>query len=492
MAISNIFKSKTTKFLEVCETLLDTIMPIAEPDLRGKLNAWDLSDPYLVVTLGYIRGFIDAAYQSSMPKTYDEKYVDPFFIASVEKHLNWVRGIEHYLRICKTTRTAGVSGLLGEIRFVDAMIIGGNDFVNFLNRTPFWFPRLIGLLDTELEKQTHATTEKSYAIERKTADGIQIKIWQFEKNTEILRNKITFTEYTPDNYDRDVTGYILKNKFNTRVKYSEIEYIDRRVNQNHKEDFEIGRQEEKKQTASPSPHMARAQYPLFSGPSPHENSHTLIKHRAFFIFLLFGLVIIWAILKQSSTPEPLALQQPLPKSAPLERHHAPSSKPITQDQNVPSRSAYTRPMLAPNGSPWPNTAAYLRGEKRLHTSGLSTVTIDNSQNQSDVFVKLFARDIPKNYPVRQFYIPAGSTFTLNKVTMGMYDIRYRDLNNGGLYQTDAFNLEEIPIEQGTRFSKYTMTLYKVRDGNMQTLDISEDDFDEPTSLSLLNSLLVVK
>lgn len=139
-------------------------------------------------------------------------------------------------------------------------------------------------------------------------------------------------------------------------------------------------------------------------------------------------------------------------------------------------SSYVKPATAPNGQSWPATAAYMRGYQRLHTDGLSTVSVDNSRNDSDVFVKLVSLDGPRAYPVRIFYIPAHGRFTLNNVSAGNYDIRYRDLNSGGLSRSEAFSLEETPTYNGTQFSNITMTLYKVRHGNMQTYRLSETEF----------------
>ena len=102
--------------------------------------------------------------------------------------------------------------------------------------------------------------------------------------------------------------------------------------------------------------------------------------------------------------------------------------------------------------------------------------MDNSRNDSDVFVKLVSLDGAQAYPVRQFYIPAFASFTLNKVTAGSYDVRYRDLTNGGLSRSEAFQLEETPTYDGTQYSNITMTLYKVQNGNMQTYGLSEAEF----------------
>lgn len=153
----------------------------------------------------------------------------------------------------------------------------------------------------------------------------------------------------------------------------------------------------------------------------------------------------------------------------------PSTKPY-KETPAPLKPAYGRPNTAPNGSPWPTEPAYVRGYKRLHANGLSKVTVDNSQNDSDVFVKLVSLDGAQAYPVRTFYITAHNQYTLNNVTAGNYDARYRDLNSGRLSRSESFNLEEMLTDDGTKFSHITMTLYKVRHGNMKTYDLSETEF----------------
>jgi len=108
--------------------------------------------------------------------------------------------------------------------------------------------------------------------------------------------------------------------------------------------------------------------------------------------------------------------------------------------------------------------------------GRSSVTVDNSRNDSDGFVKLVALDGAQAFPVRQFYIPAFGSFTGKSVTAGGYDVRYRDLATGGLSRSEAISLEEVHSEDGVRFSNTTMTLYKVKNGNMQTYGLAEAEF----------------
>lgn len=143
---------------------------------------------------------------------------------------------------------------------------------------------------------------------------------------------------------------------------------------------------------------------------------------------------------------------------------------------APAKPAYVKPVAAPNGEPWPGSAGYVEGYEQLHTNGLSTVTVDNSRNDSDVFVKLVSLDGAQAYPVRQFYIPAFASFTLKQVTAGSYDIRYRDLSSGGLSRSEAITLSEVHTNEGAQFSNVTMTLYKVKNGNMKTYGLSEAEF----------------
>lgn len=166
------------------------------------------------------------------------------------------------------------------------------------------------------------------------------------------------------------------------------------------------------------------------------------------------------------SPKPYMAEPPVPAPAPAA--YAPPQ--------TPAKPTYSRPATAPNGKAWPLSADYVRGYPHIHANGLSKVTVDNGQNNSDVFVKLVSLDGVNAYPVRTFYIPAHSSFTLDTVTPGTYDIRYQDLTTGGRSRSEPFTLEEISTYDGTQFSTITMTLYKVRNGNMKTYGLAEDEF----------------
>lgn len=131
---------------------------------------------------------------------------------------------------------------------------------------------------------------------------------------------------------------------------------------------------------------------------------------------------------------------------------------------------------AVEGGVWPTKPAYIAGLPRLNLGGLSTLTVDNSQNTSDVFVKLVSLDSDRAFPVRQFFIPRANKFVVREIQAGSYDLRYRDLSSGALSRSEQFLLEEVETSEGTQYSEMTMTLYQVRGGNLQTYALSESEF----------------
>ena len=161
---------------------------------------------------------------------------------------------------------------------------------------------------------------------------------------------------------------------------------------------------------------------------------------------------------RASTPAPAAAVQP------------PTSP-------SPPTPTYVRPPVAPSGYPWPQTAGYIDGYPVHRAGGLGSVTVDNVQNNTDVFAKLVSLDGPRPHPVRHFYIPAGSQFTVHAIRPGRYDVRFRDLNSGDISRTDPFTLTEIKTPAGFSYDTTTLTLYKVRNGNMQTHSIPETEFE---------------
>jgi hypothetical protein len=73
-----------------------------------------------------------------------------------------------------------------------------------------------------------------------------------------------------------------------------------------------------------------------------------------------------------------------------------------KQNNSPIAPKYIRPLLAPNGQPWPNKSGYIKGYNRLFLNGFSNVTIDNSKNDSDVFLKFISLDASQLLAIQQY------------------------------------------------------------------------------------------
>ena len=65
---------------------------------------------------------------------------------------------------------------------------------------------------------------------------------------------------------------------------------------------------------------------------------------------------------------------------------------------------------------------------------------------------------------------------MKSLTSGRYDVRYRDLNSGGLSRSESMQLTEKTTYRGTEYAVITLTLYKVANGNAATYSLSEDEF----------------
>lgn len=120
---------------------------------------------------------------------------------------------------------------------------------------------------------------------------------------------------------------------------------------------------------------------------------------------------------------------------------------------------------------------YVPNANILNTTGYSTITIDNTQNNAPVYVRLWSMG-PNPYPVRTFTIAPNNRFTALSLTPGDYEIRYKflykekDASFGN--KSEVFKLSEIHTNTGIKYDQFTLTLYKVRNGNTKTYKIPID------------------
>lgn len=142
---------------------------------------------------------------------------------------------------------------------------------------------------------------------------------------------------------------------------------------------------------------------------------------------------------------------------------------------------YNRPATAPNGQPWPANAGYLASYPQLNTDGAARLSVDNSQNDCDMFVKLVWLDGAQPQAVRHLYIPAFQRFNVEQLTAGRYEVRYRNLTTGTLARSGAVAVQEAsaPAQQpgdASAGASPTVGLYKQPLGNPRALQLEEADF----------------
>jgi hypothetical protein len=202
-------------------------------------------------------------------------------------------------------------------------------------------------------------------------------------------------------------------------------------------------------------------------------SHIYKNARGYIVAVFLGFIVFEAATEKLAPPSP-------PPPGPKPYTYAPPIDTPTVKTVFPDLPKYTRPLTDPLGDRWPNGATLLRGYPTRNVDGHSKVSIDNSQGDADVFAKLVSLSGPKAYPVRTFFVPAHSSFTLSKVTPGSYDIRYRNLDTGDLIRTESFELTEQEVYdqrgQGIDYTTLSFSLYKVQDGNAQSYPLREDEF----------------
>jgi hypothetical protein len=192
------------------------------------------------------------------------------------------------------------------------------------------------------------------------------------------------------------------------------------------------------------------------------------------------------VLSPSYKPPPPPLPRPSPTAAAkgssipfmsLRPAETGTEEPST-DSNSPdySEPGFQRPLTAPNGAAWPEESDYVEGYEQEDAGGLSTVTIDNSRNPSDVFLKLVALQGNQFQPVRVCYIKAFEQFVFSEVAAGNYDVRFQNLTTGEISASAPFILRETPTDSGMRYSNYSLTLYNVANGNMKLKPIKDTQF----------------
>jgi hypothetical protein len=138
-------RRETLQTMEPLLLSLDMTIETTLPVIEDQVKQWDLANRSLMVTLGYMAGYIDSAYQATKPSRYDEQLIEQLFNDRVAKHLSRVQGIEAYMALSKIGGGSNIAGMQGQSGFVEGMMAGGDDFVRFVNdkQAPLSLARLL-------------------------------------------------------------------------------------------------------------------------------------------------------------------------------------------------------------------------------------------------------------------------------------------------------------------------------------------------------------
>lgn len=204
----------------------------------------------------------------------------------------------------------------------------------------------------------------------------------------------------------------------------------------------------------------------------------LPRYGSFALYAAVGAVIVillgdWSGASEA-TPEHRASQ--IIKSAQASGATAAPRAAASETGAAARTGKYQRPALTPRGLPWPAHSGYLSGYPVLNDRGLSTLTVDNARSMSDVLVKLVALDGNTPLPVRTSFVRGGSSFTMENISPGSYDIRYQSLDTGEIFRSERFELAQAKENGGTSFGRTILTLQTVPEGKSRSAMISERDF----------------
>jgi hypothetical protein len=116
--------------LEAGANLMDFGVAFVAPVvISERIKEWDLANQSLLALLGYMLGFLDAAYQQSQPARYNQRLVEAAFYAAIERNLKGIPGMQGHLTLGKLDPGSFIAALQAEPSFMRGQIVGGDEFI---------------------------------------------------------------------------------------------------------------------------------------------------------------------------------------------------------------------------------------------------------------------------------------------------------------------------------------------------------------------------
>lgn len=138
---------------------------------------------------------------------------------------------------------------------------------------------------------------------------------------------------------------------------------------------------------------------------------------------------------------------------------------------------YTRP------ANMPEVTGYIPETQILENTGKSTLNIQNSKNESDVYLKLLSHKDGKVGVARHLFVKAGSDFTMDTLSPGKYEIQYIDLKIGKGGRSEVFEVTEGKNALGLdEFCRLSVRLKTEMNGTLPVEKVSLEEFNSVASL----------
>jgi hypothetical protein len=97
--------------------------------------------------------------------------------------------------------------------------------------------------------------------------------------------------------------------------------------------------------------------------------------------------------------------------------------------SAPDCASELQSLVAPNGESWPPASGYVDGYPVGNPGAAMQIRVDNANNASAVFVKVY--DLDRRANVRHAYVLAHAALSIDKLAAGKYEVRYQNVDPGG-------------------------------------------------------------
>lgn len=114
----------------------------------------------------------------------------------------------------------------------------------------------------------------------------------------------------------------------------------------------------------------------------------------------------------------------------------------------------------PTGYDFPLKSGFLDGYPYNHDKGTLLLTVDNSENKTDLIIYIYRISDVNNKAIqrptfsRAFYVKSEDKFVINDLQSGVYNLRWLELNTGNAKEYKQFELHKDNKYQYNRYFKF--------------------------------------